>query len=241
MLEIKNLTLGYSRHPIVHHMNLSVADGEMLAVIGPNGGGKSTLLNGIMGILKPLEGSVEKKPGIRIAYCQQASQINKSFPITVREFVSLGLWHRTGLFRRVDRSMLHLVDSALEKVKMRKFAGENIGDISGGQFQRVVFARVWLQDADLIMLDEPFSAMDEPTSEELAGLLQEWNRAGKTIITVMHNLNLVRRFFPETVILAREIIASGKTAECVTAENIEKAVNSRYQLDYTAGLCTRTE
>lgn len=110
MLEIKNLTLGYSRHPIVHHLNLSVADGEMLAVIGPNGGGKSTLLNGIMGILKPLEGSVEKKPGIRIAYCQQASQINKSFPITVREFVSLGLWHRTGLFRRVDRSMLHLVD-----------------------------------------------------------------------------------------------------------------------------------
>lgn len=106
--------------------------------------------------------------------------------------------------------MLQLVDIALEKVKMRKFAGENIGDISGGQFQRVVFARVWLQNADLIMLDEPFSAMDEPTSEELAGLLQEWNRAGKTIITVMHNLDLVRRFFPETVILARKSSQAAK-------------------------------
>lgn len=225
VLEFQNLTLGYDRHPAVHHLNGKIAEGSLLAVVGPNGAGKSTLLKGIVGALRPLEGAIDRN-GARpetIAYLPQLAEIDRSFPITVYDLVAMGLWRRAGLFGGIGRRQRKTIEQAISTVGLDGFEGRTIGTLSGGQMQRTLFARLLLQDAQLILLDEPFASLDENTISDLTDLISRWHGERRTIITVLHDLDLVRGRFPESLLLAREVVAWGKTTEVLTAENLLKA------------------
>jgi zinc/manganese transport system ATP-binding protein len=152
-LTFSDLTLGYNSHPAIHHLDGTIRQGSLTAVVGANGSGKSTLMKGIVGVLKPMAGMVVRAPGVRAAYLPQQSELDRSFPARVVDLVSLGLWPRRGLLGRYTREDRDSVSQALMAVGLGGFEKRPIDTLSGGQLQRTLFARVLLQDADLILLD----------------------------------------------------------------------------------------
>lgn len=219
-LTFRDLTLGYHRHPAVHHLSGSVRSGSLTAVVGLNGSGKSTLMKGIVGVLKPMSGSCVVEKGTRIAYLPQQSELDRTFPARVIDLVSLGLWPRRGLLGRHTAEDRGKVTTALMSVGLEGFEDRPIDTLSGGQLQRALFARVLLQDADLILLDEPFNAIDTKTVSDLIGLIKRWHGENRTIMVVVHDLDLVREHFPETLLLARRPIAWGASRETLRPENL---------------------
>lgn len=224
-LEFHNLTLGYDRHPAVHHLEGQVAEGALLAVVGPNGAGKSTLLKGIVGALSPLEGAIDRNGTRReaIAYLPQLAEIDRSFPISVYDLVAMGLWRKAGLLGGIGRNRRTAIEGAISAVGLDGFEARAIGTLSGGQMQRTLFARLLLQDARLILLDEPFISLDENTIGDLTDLIARWHGEGRTVITVLHDLDLVRARFPETLLLARTVVAWGETKGVLVEENLRNA------------------
>ncbi|MCA6115792.1 ABC transporter ATP-binding protein [Bradyrhizobium sp. WSM 1738] len=239
-LKFHNVTLGYDRHPAVHHLTGEVAAGALVAVIGPNGAGKSTLFRGVAGILKPLSGSIDLGGlDIRdIAYLPQSVDIDRSFPISVFDFVGTGLWRSIGFFGGMGKSVRDKITRALAAVGLNGFEGRSIGTLSGGQMQRLLFARVLLQDARLIVLDEPFNAIDTKTSADLLALVKRWHGEGRTVLAALHDMELVRDHFPETLLLARGPVAWGATAEVLTAENLMVALRMCEAFDESAAACS---
>jgi zinc/manganese transport system ATP-binding protein len=237
-LTLRDLTLGYDRHPAVHHLDLDLAPGSLTAIVGPNGAGKSTLLKGLMGELPPLEGRIDRTIA-RIAYLPQISEVDRSFPLSVQAFVAMGLWHRAGAFGGLAKPDLARVAEALAAVGLTGFDRRSISALSGGQMQRVMFARLLLQNADLILLDEPFTAIDSRTAGELIEIVKRWHGEGRTVITVLHDMETVRRHFPETLLLAREKVAYGPTAEVLTAANLFLARQMCEAFDEAAPVCER--
>lgn len=224
-LHFRNLTLGYDRHPAVHHLDGIVPGGALLAVVGPNGAGKSTLLKGIAGVLSPLGGEIDRDnlDPRRIAYLPQAADIDRNFPVTVYDLVAMGLWRRSGLLGSIGRRDRHQIENAIAAVGLTGFEARTIGSLSGGQLQRVLFARLILQDASVILLDEPFTAIDTKTTADLLGIVHRWHGEKRTIIAVLHDLEVVRSHFSETLLIARKPVAWGRTADVLTAENLFKA------------------
>jgi zinc/manganese transport system ATP-binding protein len=232
-----NLTLGYDRHPAVHHLNGVIRRGSLTAVVGPNGSGKSTLMKGISGLLKPLEGTCVVTSGNRLTYLPQLSGLDRSFPARVIDLVSLGLWPRRGLLGFHNQQDRQDVAAALRVLGLEGLAQRSIDTLSGGQLQRVLFARVLVQNTNLILLDEPFSAVDGRTTQDLIGLIKHWHDEKRTILVVVHDLDLVRQYFPETLLLARELIAWGKTCATLTPENLQCAQQFHEAWDETAPWC----
>jgi zinc/manganese transport system ATP-binding protein len=238
-IDFHNVTLGYDRHPAVHHLKGAVASGALVAVIGPNGAGKSTLLRGIVGILKPLSGTIHLGglDARDIAYLPQTADIDRSFPISVFDFVGTGLWRDTGLFGGVSKAARDKILNAIAAVGLSGFENRPIGTLSGGQMQRVLFARVMLQDARLIVLDEPFNAIDSKTTADLLALVQRWHGEGRTVLAALHDMEMVRAHFPQTLLLARGPVAWGPTAEVLTAENLMVAMRMCEAFDDSAAAC----
>jgi len=205
VIKFQNVTLGYDRMPAVQELEAEVREGSLTAIVGPNGAGKSTLLKGVTGAISPLEGGVliDGFHQDEIAYLPQQSQIDGSFPICVIDLVAMGLWRELGAFGRLTRKMRAKVDAALAAVGLTGFEKRTIGSLSGGQMQRALFARLLLQDARLVLLDEPFAA----------------NSEGRTILAVLHDYTTVGTHFPFTMMLARELVAHGPTAQVLTSEN----------------------
>ena len=238
-ITFRDVTLGYDRHPAVHHLNGEVAQGALLAVVGPNGAGKSTLFRGLAGILKPLAGAIDLGGlDIRdIAYLPQSADIDRTFPISVFDLVGTGLWRTTGFFGGMGKTARDKITQALAAVGLNGFENRSIGTLSGGQMQRMLFARALLQDARLIVLDEPFNAIDAKTSIDLLALVMRWHDEGRTVLAALHDLDLVRTHFPETLLLARGPVAWGQTAQVLTAENLVEARRMCEAFDDTAAAC----
>jgi zinc/manganese transport system ATP-binding protein len=238
-IKFRDVTLGYDRHPAVHHLNGEVAQGALLAVVGPNGAGKSTLFRGLAGILKPLAGSIDLGGlDIRdIAYLPQSVDIDRTFPISVFDLVGTGLWRTTGFFGGMGKPARDKITQALAAVGLNGFENRSIGTLSGGQMQRMLFARALLQDARLIVLDEPFNAIDAKTSADLLALVRRWHGEGRTVLAALHDMDLVRENFPETLLLARGPVAWGATAQVLTVENLAEARRMCEAFDDTAAAC----
>lgn len=239
---LDDVTLGYDRHPAVHHLSGRIAAGSLTAVVGPNGSGKSTLLKGLVGLLKPLGGRLDRN-GARlgdIAYLPQQAEIDRSFPISVMEVVLLGHWRRIGLLRRVTHKMRRDAEEALLAVGLDGFDHRPIASLSAGQFQRVLFARMLLQDCQVILLDEPFTAIDAKTTVDLLSVVARWHGEKRTVIAVLHDLDQVRRGFSETLLLSRRPIAWGPTAEVLRAEHLLKARQTAEAWDDRAEVCARS-
>jgi zinc/manganese transport system ATP-binding protein len=238
-LQFRNVTLGYDRHPAVHHLNGDVAGGALVAVVGPNGAGKSTLFKGIVGVLKPLAGQIERgtlEPR-DIAYLPQAAEIDRSFPVNVYDLVAMGLWRRAGLFGPIGHKARDAIEHAIAAVGLTGFEDRAIATLSGGQMQRMLFARLLLQDARVIVLDEPFNAVDVKTSADLFDLVRRWHGEQRTVLTAMHDIDFVRAHFPETLLLAREPVAWGRTVNVLTAENLLTARRMCEAFDEHAHAC----
>lgn len=240
-MRFEDLTLGYDRHPAVHHLEGSVRRGSLTAIVGPNGSGKSTLLKGIIGALRPLSGRITIARAERrdIAYLPQQAEIDRSFPITVRDFVGLGLWRRVGNFLPIGRREMVDVEAALATVGLTGFEPRSIEALSGGQLQRILFARVLVQDSPLILLDEPFAAIDRRTTLDLMALVARWHGEGRTVLAVMHDLELVADEFPEAILMAREPVAWGATRAVLSAANLLKARAMSEAWDDEAEWCAR--
>ncbi|MBL8446549.1 MAG: ABC transporter ATP-binding protein [Zoogloeaceae bacterium] len=239
-IRLENLTLGYDRHPAIHHLNLTIPAGELLAIVGPNGAGKSTLLKALAGELQPLGGAVHL-PGrpASVAYLPQQSEIDTDFPITVFDLVALGLWREVGAFGAIGSIEADRVRAALARVGLAGFERRTIGSLSGGQFQRARFARLSLQDAPVLLLDEPFSAIDSRTTQDLLRLVVDWHCDGRTVVAVLHDLEQVRRHFPACLLVAREPIAFGATDAVLTRENLRAARHRSEAFDDHAPVCHR--
>lgn len=222
-LTFRDLTLGYNSHPAVHHLSGTVRTGSLTAIVGANGSGKSTLMKGIVGVLKPMSGACTKAEGMRVAYLPQQSELDRSFPARVVDVVSLGLWPRRGLLGRHRKEDRDKVAAALKAVGLEGFEKRSLDTLSGGQLQRTLFARVLVQDADLILLDEPFNAVDARTVGDLIALIRRWHAEGRTVLVVAHDLDLVRAHFPEALLLARRPIAWGDARETLSPKNMMQA------------------
>ncbi|HEY5795477.1 MAG TPA: zinc ABC transporter ATP-binding protein AztA [Bosea sp. (in: a-proteobacteria)] len=238
-IRLQDLTLGYDRHPAVHHLSGEIASGSLTAIVGPNGAGKSTLLKGIAGALSPLGGDVSVAGGKRLAYLPQSAELDRSFPIHVYDLVAMGLWSSAGIFGRIGRGAAAKVEAAIAAVGLSGFERRPIGALSGGQMQRALFARLLLQDADIILLDEPFTAIDARTTADLLALVQRWHGESRTVVAVLHDIETVRRAFPHTLLLARETVAWGETAQVLTPANLLKARRMVEAFDSHAAPCER--
>ena len=240
-IRLRDLTLGYDRHPAVHHLDGVIETGDLLAICGPNGAGKSTLLKAIAGALRPLGGAIERvgcKPR-DIAYLPQAAEIDRSFPIDVFDMVSMGYWRQAGLFGGVGGARKQAIADAIAAVGLEGLEDRPIGTLSGGQMQRMLFARIIVQDAPVILLDEPLTALDTRTADDLIHLVESWRAQGRTVVAVLHDMDLVRRVFPKTLLLARERVAWCGTGEALSAANLARARQMVEAFDRQAEDCER--
>jgi zinc/manganese transport system ATP-binding protein len=224
-ITLENLTLGYEGRVVVEALGGVIAPGELLALCGPNGGGKSTILKALAGLLKPLSGTVRIERGSagEIAYLPQGADIDVSLPVRVGEFVSLGALRRRGLFAGSSAKERARVASALEAVGLSGLERRPIGALSGGQLQRALFARLIVEDRDVILLDEPFGAIDRVTTEDLLALVKRWHEQGRTVIAALHEFDLVRRAFPLTLLVAGRPIFFGETRQALSEDTLAAA------------------
>ncbi|HCM83333.1 MAG TPA: ABC transporter, partial [Rhodospirillaceae bacterium] len=205
-----------------------------------NGAGKSTLLRALAG-LHPVAGGkiiwADKIQRCDIAYLPQRPNLEMQFPITVSDFVLAGFWHDCGGFGHIDHAQMHAADNALAAVDLAGFKNRQINTLSAGQMQRLLFARMIVQNAQVLLLDEPFNAVDTRTTQLLLSLLQDFHAQGKTIIAVLHDIEQIRAHFGDTILLARRAVAWGPTAETLTQENLARARNLAEAWDEDAAMC----
>lgn len=232
-LDIEDLTVAYRETPVLWDIDLTVPPGVLMAVIGPNGAGKTTLLKAVLGLIKPVAGSVRVLGGIydserlRIGYVPQRGSVDWDFPTNVLDVVLMGTYGKLGWIRRPGADEKKAALSAIEKVGMSDFAHRQISQLSGGQQQRVFLARALVQDAELYFMDEPFQGVDATTERAIVNLLQDLRAAGKTVIAVHHDLSTVREYFDWVTLLNVQMIASGPAPETFTEENLRKAYGGR--------------
>lgn len=216
---LENVTISFNQHPAVHHLSGIFAQGSLTAITGPNGGGKSTLLKGIAGLLSPSEGRIRLEPKGRTAYLPQSAALLRDIPMTALQLVATGFWHRAGGMKALTQSMQAKASEALEAVRLGGFETRDISSLSAGQLQRALFARAQVQDASLILLDEPFSAVDTETTHLLLHRIEDWHKEGRTILCILHDFEQIRQHFPACLLLARECLAWGTSPEVLHSEH----------------------
>jgi zinc/manganese transport system ATP-binding protein len=224
-IQLTDVIVTYHRVPAVHHVTGIFAAGTLTALAGPNGAGKSTLLKAIMGLVPVSDGRIDRGGLARsqFAYLPQLPEIDRSFPLSVEQTVMFGAWPRTGAFRALGQKEHDRASHAIAAVGLSGYAGAAIASLSIGQWHRVMFARLIMQDAPVILLDEAFAAVDERTTLDLMKLVHAWHAEGRTVIAVLHDLGFIRAHFPETVLIARELVSWGPTQAALEEPHLEQA------------------
>jgi zinc/manganese transport system ATP-binding protein len=219
------LALGYAGAPIIQGLDGAFAEGQATAVVGPNGSGKSTLLKAVAGLMTPMAGDVVFGGVARrdIAYLAQDGGVDRDFPISLADLVALGFQRRLGLFGGVGAAERERLAAAIDAVGLAGQQRASISALSGGQFQRALFARVMVQDAPVILLDEPFSGLDARTAEALGEIVQSWVGEGRTVLIALHDLDIARRLCGQALVFARKVVAWGPAGEALTPGAIEQA------------------
>ena len=241
ILSVCNLSVSYSGKEVLENISFSVSKGKLIGIIGPNGAGKSTLIKAILKLVQPSSGIVafdgDSMENIKktTSYVKQRVDNDLSFPIQVKDVVMLGLFPKIGLFRYPRKIHRKQVMDALQEVEMADYAKSQIGELSGGQLQRVFLARVLAQDAQIVFLDEPFSGIDADSEQKIMNILRKLRNDGKTIIMVYHDLNNVVDYFDELIILNKEVVAYGDTKSAFTKENIAKAYTGSFIKTFSEG------
>lgn len=200
MITLDDVELRHGERVVLSGVSGTIETGSLIALIGPNGSGKTTLLRAIAGLHPLAHGGIDRHglTSVDIALLAQGSHLDRSFPITCRDVVALASI-RVGPFRSIGRHRMAATNAALNRVGLGEMALQPIQALSAGQFQRVLFARTIVQDAKLILLDEPFTAVDAATTRLLLSIIHEWHAQGRTVIAVLHDMDLVRQHFQDTL------------------------------------------
>jgi manganese/zinc/iron transport system ATP- binding protein len=228
-LEVRRLTVSYAARPVLWDVDATFPRGALSAIVGPNGAGKSTLLRAALGLVPAdagqalIEGRPARQALDRVAFVPQASAVDWDFPITVREVVEMGRYRRAGWVRRLRRDDRAAVDRSLEHVGMGPYARRQIGQLSGGQRQRVFLARALAQEAQLLLMDEPFAGVDARTQAALLDLLGEVRDDGRGVVVVHHDLATVREAFDWALVLNVRAVACGPVAQALAPEHVRRA------------------
>jgi zinc/manganese transport system ATP-binding protein len=240
VLHLADVTITYDRHPVVHHISGTFEEGSLTALIGPNGAGKSTLLKAIAGLLPVAAGEIRLAIDRRaIAYLPQVVDVDRSFPLRVSDVVGFGHWRKIGALGRLTRQDRAASVAAIAAVGLAGLENQPIGKLSVGQFQRVLFARLMVQDAALVLLDEPFNAIDQKTTADLMQVVRDWQAEGRTVIAALHDLEQVRREFPKALLMAREIVAWGQVHQVLSEPNLARARELAASWTDPAAICAR--
>ena len=231
-IQVENLRVSYFTDIAVRDVSFTVPTGTMTAIVGPNGAGKSTLLKALLRLVPIDTGEVlllgqnVKRARRRVAYVPQRGEVDWTFPITVADTVLLGTYPRLGLFRRPGRAERRLAHEMLEKVGMAPHANTQVGQLSGGQQQRVFLARALAQQAEVVLLDEPFIGLDRTSERVVVDILQGLRDRGTTIVGVHHDLGTVSTYFERVLLLNREVIAHGPAQEVLSADLLSRTYQS---------------
>jgi zinc/manganese transport system ATP-binding protein len=232
-VQLDHISAAYADRVAFTGLSGTFAAGSLTAVVGPNGAGKSSLLKAIAGTLPLQSGTIlcGSRHHHNLAYLPQQAELDRAFPIEVRELIALGAWHSFGAYRRPPVEVFERVALAAATIGLENVLKRPVEELSVGEFQRALFARLLLQDAAVILLDEPFAAVDEGTTQDLMSVVQRWRVEGRTVIAVLHDLDQVREDFPITLLLARTCIAWGETASVLTTDNLTRARKAMQELD----------
>jgi zinc/manganese transport system ATP-binding protein len=214
---LREVTVRYGRRVALEAVSGEFVSGSLTAVVGANGAGKSTLLAAIAGVVPLAAGVVNRPARQRLAYLPQLAAIDRDYPLTVSELITLGGWREFGAFHSPGTALRARAAAVAETVGLTGRLRRPIGEISVGEFQRALFARLILQDAAVILLDEPFAAVDAETMSVLLDQVMRWHQEGRTVIAVLHDLNIVQARFPSTLVLARGCVAWGTTEAALPA------------------------
>ncbi len=236
-IETRDLTVAYNRRPAVENVTLSVPRRAMVGIVGPNGGGKSTLIKAVLGLV-PREGGevkilgrqVDRRARRLVGYVPQREDVDWNFPVSAFDVVMMGRVPSMKLLRRPTTRDREIVWEALRTVGMEKFADTRIGEFSGGQQQRVFLARALAQEAEVLLLDEPVSGVDAPSQHEIFDLLRGLQEAGKTVIVTTHDLSCVAERFDLALLLNRRVVAFGRPEEVFTPELLNETYQSHLML-----------
>ncbi len=235
ILEISALSLRYDGVTALEDVSLRVHTGERVAVIGPNGAGKSTLFKVIAGVLSPSSGEVKiagYMPGghICIAYLPQRSQVDWTFPVNVADVVMMGRIGRLGFFRYPKLADWSYVRQCLQVVDLEPLAKRQINELSGGQQQRMFIARALAQEAELMLMDEPFTGLDGPSQAGILRILDELRQRGVTVLASTHDMNLAAEHFDRVVLLNRRVLGFGPPQAVFTTERLMQAYGGHLHL-----------
>lgn len=231
MITLENLEAGYHGRAVTRPVSGTFTTGSMTAVIGANGTGKSTLLKTLLRLQPPVSGRLTFAGGVapRAAWLPQLAEMDRQFPATVYDVVCMGSWPARGLFAGLGRKHRLRVCEAIERVGLNELRGQPIETLSGGQFQRMLFARLLVQNAPLVLMDEPFTGVDAQTSRFLMSLICQMHEAGQTVIAVLHDNALVECHFPQVLLLGPESCRWGRAADILPryqAGNLKLALSA---------------
>ncbi|MEX3170703.1 metal ABC transporter ATP-binding protein [Serratia quinivorans] len=225
MITLQQAVVGYGSTPLFPPLSGHFTTGSLTAVVGVNGAGKSTLLKTLAGLLPLQSGSLSfsgnKLP--RMAYLPQQAELDRQFPMVVSDLVAMGSWPQIGMFRGLNKRAAQQIAEALDTLGMTPMARSPVGELSGGQLQRVLFARMLVQQAPLILLDEPFTGIDSATIRLLLQVIAQLHRQGKTVIAVLHDMSMVANHFPQALLLTPQCChwgAADRVLEHIPALNI---------------------
>lgn len=222
---LDKVTVCYGKNIALSDASGCLSSGSLTAVVGPNGGGKTTFVRALMRQVPIRKGRVKFQPNAKIipAYLPQKSSLDTTFPMTLREVIGMGLCAEIGSFQAFSEKEQAKIAQVIREVGLQGLENRFVTALSGGQFQRMLFGRLMLQNKSIIILDEPFAGIDAKTQEQLVKLILNWNKTGKTIIVVLHELHMVRKYFPQTILVGRTIVGWGNTETVLTRENMETA------------------
>lgn len=227
ILEIRNLALGYTGLTLFRQLSMDIDTGQTLAVLGANGSGKSTFVKLLLGLMQPLSGRLSW-PNTRpheIGYLAQMTEFDRRFPMRVRDLAAMGTWRGFGLSSGLGRAGRDRVFDALDQAGVLDLADRALHTLSGGQLQRALFARVILQDAPLILLDEPFAAVDQQTEAHLLTIIEGWRAQGRAVVLVVHDLSSVLDHCSHALLLGGQRATYGRVEDVLTSDNL---VNQNY-------------
>ena len=225
LVSFRDTTLGYGGTPALSGLTLDVVGGGALALVGPNGGGKTTLMRAVVGGCQVLSGRVSVTAS-RIGLVPQSADLDLTFPVSAAEVVTMGLIAEAGWGKRINADMRARVSAALERVNLSDRASHRFGTLSGGQRQRVLVARALVARPELVMMDEPFNGLDAPSRDIITRLIASLTEDGVGVVVSTHDLSLARDVCSRACVLASRLVALGPTNEALAPEILARAYGS---------------
>lgn len=240
-ITIEGLSVSYDKKRVLSNVYLRIEEGRLIGVLGPNGAGKSTLFKSILGLISNNTGTITifgkpiSESRKRIAYVPQRDEVDWTFPATVRDIVMMGRFPAKTIWQKMDAIDHRKAQEAMEELSILDLADRQIGALSGGQQQRVFLARALCQEADILMLDEPFVGVDITTEEHIIRVLRKLSKEGKTLLVVHHDLSSVKEYFDQVILINQRLVAYGDTDTTFVAENIAKTYGAPHTILLEAG------